>query len=252
MRLYERRWRKAGRDCDISSAMLNIGKQSSKRPREAEEIAVSLNVPDASLNLPGGLTTPDSSAQRMQALNRPIPETDYLLSLPLLSEELGRLPVYSSFGYQPTLQLNELPYPAQSYPGPLIEPEQVLSGFDPVLDSIFPTDQDGITPSGGENISFNIPVGDRLGSRPGFLRIVTKSNVLRPADIISAVSFDATGNFLATGDKGGRVVLFERNQSKQRAVEYKFYTEFQSHEPEFDYLRSSEIEEKINKIRWCA
>ncbi|KAF7370068.1 Protein phosphatase PP2A regulatory subunit B [Mycena sanguinolenta] len=72
------------------------------------------------------------------------------------------------------------------------------------------------------------------------------------ADIISAVSFDATGNFLATGDKGGRVVLFERNQSKQRAVEYKFYTEFQSHEPEFDYLRSSEIEEKINKIRWCG
>ncbi|KAF8217201.1 WD40-repeat-containing domain protein [Mycena galopus ATCC 62051] len=72
------------------------------------------------------------------------------------------------------------------------------------------------------------------------------------ADIISSVSFDATGNFLATGDKGGRVVLFERNQSKQRAVEYKFYTEFQSHEPEFDYLRSSEIEEKINKIRWCG
>ncbi|KAF7356019.1 Protein phosphatase PP2A regulatory subunit B [Mycena venus] len=52
--------------------------------------------------------------------------------------------------------------------------------------------------------------------------------------------------------QGGRVVLFERNQSKQRAVEYKFYTEFQSHEPEFDYLKSLEIEEKINKIRWCG
>ncbi|KAJ7816165.1 WD40-repeat-containing domain protein [Mycena olivaceomarginata] len=70
------------------------------------------------------------------------------------------------------------------------------------------------------------------------------------ADIISAVEFDTTGNFLATADKGGRVVLFERNPSKQRAVEYKFYTEFQSHEPEFDYLKSLEIEEKINKIRW--
>jgi serine/threonine-protein phosphatase 2A regulatory subunit B len=33
--------------------------------------------------------------------------------------------------------------------------------------------------------------------------------------------------------------------------EYKFYAEFQSHEPEFDYLKSLEIEEKINKIRWC-
>ncbi|OAA47158.1 AMP deaminase [Cordyceps fumosorosea ARSEF 2679] len=27
--------------------------------------------------------------------------------------------------------------------------------------------------------------------------------------------------------------------------------EFQSHEPEFDYLKSLEIEEKINKIKWC-
>jgi serine/threonine-protein phosphatase 2A regulatory subunit B len=30
-----------------------------------------------------------------------------------------------------------------------------------------------------------------------------------------------------------------------------FHTEFQSHEPEFDYLKSLEIEEKINKIKWC-
>ncbi|KAH9000338.1 protein phosphatase 2A regulatory B subunit [Lactarius akahatsu] len=70
------------------------------------------------------------------------------------------------------------------------------------------------------------------------------------ADIISAVEFDSTGNYLATGDKGGRVVLFERNDMK-KSCEYKFYTEFQSHEPEFDYLKSLEIEEKINKIRWC-
>ncbi|KAJ6511646.1 WD40-repeat-containing domain protein [Mycena vulgaris] len=70
------------------------------------------------------------------------------------------------------------------------------------------------------------------------------------ADIISAVEFDSTGDFLATGDKGGRVVLFERNRTK-KTCEYKFYTEFQSHEPEFDYLRSVEIEEKINRIRWC-
>ena len=28
-------------------------------------------------------------------------------------------------------------------------------------------------------------------------------------------------------------------------------TEFQSHEPEFDYLKSLEIEEKINQVRWC-
>ncbi|KAI9251070.1 protein phosphatase PP2A regulatory subunit B [Helicostylum pulchrum] len=69
-------------------------------------------------------------------------------------------------------------------------------------------------------------------------------------DIISAVEFDHTGDYLATGDKGGRVVLFERNESK-KSCEYRFHTEFQSHEPEFDYLKSLEIEEKINQIKWC-
>ena len=33
-------------------------------------------------------------------------------------------------------------------------------------------------------------------------------------------------------------------------MEYSFYSTFQSHEAEFDYLKSLEIEEKINKIRW--
>ncbi|CAO3591960.1 unnamed protein product [Absidia cylindrospora] len=70
------------------------------------------------------------------------------------------------------------------------------------------------------------------------------------ADIITTVEFDQTGDLLATGDKGGRVVLFERNDGK-KGCEYKFHTEFQSHEAEFDYLKSLEIEEKINKIKWC-
>jgi len=69
------------------------------------------------------------------------------------------------------------------------------------------------------------------------------------ADIITAVEFDHTGDFLATGDKGGRIVLFERDQ-KGKELLYNFYTEFQSHEPEFDYLKSLEIEEKINQIKW--
>lgn len=73
---------------------------------------------------------------------------------------------------------------------------------------------------------------------------------LTEADVISTVEFDHTGNYLATGDKGGRVVLFERNESK-KDCEYRFHTEFQSHDAEFDYLKSLEIEEKINKIKWC-
>jgi len=78
-------------------------------------------------------------------------------------------------------------------------------------------------------------------------------------DIVSAVEFNETGEYIATGDRGGRVVIFERCQDKDAAKskkkeaktpEYKFFVEFQSHEPEFDYLKSLEIEEKINKIKW--
>lgn len=105
------------------------------------------------------------------------------------------------------------------------------------------------------------------------------------ADIISTVSFDRTGEFLASGDRAGRVVLFKRNskstlnnnlvkqdpsgpleskvanittdtkeksarETKKNGPMYQFYFEFQSHEAEFDYLKSLEIHEKINKIVW--
>mmetsp|Transcript_5016 Transcript_5016/g.12924 ORF Transcript_5016/g.12924 Transcript_5016/m.12924 type:complete len:477 (-) Transcript_5016:272-1702(-) len=97
-------------------------------------------------------------------------------------------------------------------------------------------------------------------------------------DLISAVEFNENGTYLATGDRGGRIVIFEssemdnvpkgngqgtRNRPQYDAVgsesrrsaaarvEYRFYCEFQSHEPEFDYLKSLEIEERINRIRWC-
>uniref|UniRef100_A0A7S3V1J7 Serine/threonine-protein phosphatase 2A 55 kDa regulatory subunit B n=1 Tax=Aplanochytrium stocchinoi TaxID=215587 RepID=A0A7S3V1J7_9STRA len=120
-------------------------------------------------------------------------------------------------------------------------------------------------------------------------------------DILSAVEFNQTGDYLATGDKAGRIVVFEIDHpnagnsgkgtrcangsanggsppvfatsasvlrsnnnvnangdvnkiSKTKSCtscEYKFQCEFQSHEPEFDYLKSLEIEEKINKIKWC-
>uniref|UniRef100_A0A6I8SYU9 Serine/threonine-protein phosphatase 2A 55 kDa regulatory subunit B n=1 Tax=Xenopus tropicalis TaxID=8364 RepID=A0A6I8SYU9_XENTR len=89
------------------------------------------------------------------------------------------------------------------------------------------------------------------------LNCLTCSFVFSPlsiADIISTVEFNSTGELLATGDKGGRVVIFQREQENKnqphRRGEYNVYSTFQSHEPEFDYLKSLEIEEKINKIRW--
>jgi serine/threonine-protein phosphatase 2A regulatory subunit B len=45
------------------------------------------------------------------------------------------------------------------------------------------------------------------------------------ADIISAVEFDSTGNYLATGDKGGRVVLFERNDQVRPAPPCSRFTD---------------------------
>ncbi|PON59670.1 Protein phosphatase 2A regulatory subunit PR [Trema orientale] len=94
---------------------------------------------------------------------------------------------------------------------------------------------------------------------------------LQEVDIISAMGFDSSGDYLAVGDRGGRVVIFGKNDEKHSSNQYQsrakleeldfnstwhpefqYKTEFQSHEPEFDYLKSSEIEEKINKVRWCA
>ncbi len=78
------------------------------------------------------------------------------------------------------------------------------------------------------------------------------------ADMLSAVQFDNRGEYLGTGDKGGRVVIFKKSSGKDvksngkivTSLEYKFYAEFLSHEPEFDYLKSLEIEERINQVKW--
>lgn len=37
---------------------------------------------------------------------------------------------------------------------------------------------------------------------------------MNAVDIISAIEFDKTGEHLATGDRGGRVVLFERTDGR--------------------------------------
>jgi len=72
-------------------------------------------------------------------------------------------------------------------------------------------------------------------------------------DIISTVEFNHDGELLATGDKGGRIVIFKKDpapKSSPRYGEYNVYSTFQSHEPEFDYLKSLDIDEKINQITW--
>ncbi|KAJ3440078.1 protein phosphatase pp2a regulatory subunit b [Anaeramoeba flamelloides] len=125
-----------------------------------------------------------------------------------------------------------------------------------------------------EGVPFKWRVSQIFGDKSSIEKIAEQ-------DKISALEFDSTGNYVAVGDRGGRVILFqsnrisnesdeesdleeeeffkeekeeedeeEENSKKKKGLQYKFYTEFQSHEPEFDYLKSIDIEEKINKIQW--
>lgn len=52
------------------------------------------------------------------------------------------------------------------------------------------------------------------------------------------------------GDSCLQMFCFQSKNRPHLRGEYNVYSTFQSHEPEFDYLKSLEIEEKINKIRW--
>lgn len=54
----------------------------------------------------------------------------------------------------------------------------------------------------------------------------------------------------STGSLFLSAVIDKNKNWPQSRGEYNVYSTFQSHEPEFDYLKSLEIEEKINKIRW--
>lgn len=63
---------------------------------------------------------------------------------------------------------------------------------------------------------------------------------------ISCLSFDSSGKFLAVGYNCGQVVVL----NQQDDLTYQLYTEFKSHDSEFDFLTSMEIDEKINHIKW--
>jgi len=90
------------------------------------------------------------------------------------------------------------------------------------------------------------------------------------ADVVSCLSFDDSGEFLAAGDTGGRVVVFQRadtpktesaeatdgapekrkHQKHGVKAEYRFFAEFQSHEAEFDCLKSMDVAEKIIQMKF--
>jgi len=72
-----------------------------------------------------------------------------------------------------------------------------------------------------------------------------------PSDVLTAIKFDKSGEHLAVGDKGGRVIVFKYSELKNsRYFDYRYLTEVQSHEPEIDHLKSIDLEEKINTIEF--
>lgn len=59
-------------------------------------------------------------------------------------------------------------------------------------------------------------------TRTRLLSLVYMRIVVFAVDIISAIEFDRTGDHLATGDRGGRVVLFERTDTKDVSLSTLF------------------------------
>lgn len=79
-----------------------------------------------------------------------------------------------------------------------------------------------------------------------------ESQSVTESDVLTAVAYDKTGEYLAVGDKGGRVIVFRYNELKSsRYFDYRYFSEIQSHEPEFDHLKSIELDEKINALEFA-
>ncbi|KAK1325503.1 Serine/threonine protein phosphatase 2A 55 kDa regulatory subunit B beta isoform [Acorus calamus] len=86
----------------------------------------------------------------------------------------------------------------------------------------------------------------------------TPGDEVHNIDIISAIEFERRGEYIATGDRGGRVVIFEKvdgqeprsrrelEQSDYRGAtipRYAYKTEFQSHEPEIVEQKAKMVKE---------
>jgi len=71
-------------------------------------------------------------------------------------------------------------------------------------------------------------------------------------DTISILSFSKNGQFLASGDQAGRVVVFQVNTSPNGAAKpsVSFVVQVHAHKSSFDYFRSELSDPKINGLKW--
>ena len=69
--------------------------------------------------------------------------------------------------------------------------------------------------------------------------------------VISSMEFDESGDYIALGDTGGNVSIMKRNHGGDAGdAEFAQHFDFSAHEPEFDALKSVEIPERVNCVRW--
>ena len=74
----------------------------------------------------------------------------------------------------------------------------------------------------------------------------------KPDDTISTLSFSGDGQFLASGDQAGRVVVFKLSGklgAGSRPI-VSFVTQIHAHKAQFDYFRSELSEMKVNSLKW--
>jgi len=81
-------------------------------------------------------------------------------------------------------------------------------------------------------VSVNLFIGGNGETQWCFSQVKgTLDDDVTEADIISCVEFNHDGELLATGDKGGRVVIFQRDPMSKAALprrgEYNVYSTFQ-------------------------
>ena len=65
-----------------------------------------------------------------------------------------------------------------------------------------------------------------------------KASAISKHDLLSSIAFDQTGDILSVGDRGGRVILFERITNDQGQTDFDYLTEFQAQAKGFDVLHS--------------
>ncbi|KAJ7731217.1 fungal-specific transcription factor domain-containing protein [Mycena metata] len=131
LRLYEKRWRTAGNNCEIIAAMLKFGhSEPPLAPPIPPKDGDASPLPPASLDT---FSNPQLSAESSNSHFQQLQEIPAdLFSLPFSTDELGRLPIYDSF--DPQFTYNATHYRAEMESDPT--QTRVFAGDNPIIDSM--------------------------------------------------------------------------------------------------------------------